>query len=236
MKKLIEFFVMSQLYRLLTSPVKLLYKAQHHKGHGIHSPFAYSFIRDVIEEKIPYYGYADIYYLLSEEFPDWVCDTKTQKLLFKTVNYFKVQNLLILGAGNGVNTFYLTAPSSKIKCMGVETDVSNNNLARDLYSKWKRDIEQSTDPFPTLSYAPDCIYVNLNNYKVDPETLIIYILSLVSSHSLVIIEGIRTNYRTQMLWKRFIGHDDIRVSMDLFEIGILFFDKKFFKQNYRLSF
>ena len=42
----------------VTNPLIWLARFRHRKGYGVHSPFAFRFITDVIYESHPYYGYA----------------------------------------------------------------------------------------------------------------------------------------------------------------------------------
>lgn len=42
----------------VTNPLVWLARFRHRKGYGVHSPFAFRFITDVIYESHPYYGYA----------------------------------------------------------------------------------------------------------------------------------------------------------------------------------
>jgi len=227
---------MSRIYRLSRPVTRMLYKIRHHKGHGIHSPFVFNFINRVIEEKVPYYAYDDIAgYLQARSFP-YDEDNKINTLSFRTASYFNAKNILELGAGKGLNTLYITSVSMDSKCVSVETNAQKRGEASRLYEKWERNIHLTDKEFPELDFFPDCIFINLRNYKVDNDILIPYLFSHVNDDSFIFIEGIRTNRKQQMLWKKLISSDEVIISLDLFQVGILFFDKKFFKRNYKLSF
>lgn len=227
---------MPKIYRLSKSVTKLLYKARHHKGHGIHSPFVFSFVTRVIEEKDSFYAYTDIENHLST-FPDLSNDSeKINKLLFRIQNYLNPKYILELGAGDGISTLYLTASSSDVKCVSSECNLEKRLCSQNLLKDWSRQITQVSDLYPELKYNPDCIYVNLRNYETDSDRLSVYLLSLIQEGSYIVLDGIRTNKNHQMLWKRLIRHDDVTLSLDLFHLGILFFNKRYFKQNFKLSF
>ncbi len=227
---------MPRIYRLSRTGTRLLYKIRHHKGHGIHSPFVFGFITRVIEERTPYYAYDDIRTYL-ENFPDILfSESKINRLSFKTVNYFNPKNILELGSGSGFNTLYITAAASDINCMCVELERDKYKQAQILYKQWRRNILLSEEKFPVLKEKQDGIFINLRNYDADSSQLISYLLSIVKENSFIFIDGIRTNRKQQMLWKQLIHLDEVIISMDLFHLGILFFDKKFFKRNYKLSF
>lgn len=44
----------------LTNPIVWLSRFRHRCGYGVHSPFAFSFITDVIYERHPYYAYSEL--------------------------------------------------------------------------------------------------------------------------------------------------------------------------------
>lgn len=227
---------MPKIFRLSKAGVRLLFKVRHHKGHGIHSPFVFSFITRVIEEKTPYHAYEDVRNHM-KDFPALSFqENKTHRLLFKIVNYFNLKQILELGGGIGVHTLYMTATASDIECLSVELTPSKYNQAQMLYNEWDRNIIQSEEPFPSINGKKDCIFVNLKNYNVSHNELVIYLLSLVHKDSVIIIDGIRTNRKLQTLWKMLVQQNDVIVSLDLFHLGILFFDKKYYKRNYKLSF
>jgi len=226
---------MPRIYHLSKTATRIFYKIRHHKGHGVHSPFVYNFITKVIEEKTPYYAYDDISSYLQSIGIDRE-STKTERLLFKTVNYFNPINILELGAGDGINTLYLTAASSHIKCVSVEQNKEKLTHAKEIYKGWKRDIKLCQKDFPKLEEKQDCILLNLRNYEADHGELKKYLFENVNENSFIFIDGIRTNRKQQALWKSLIEADDVLISFDLFHIGILFFNKKYFKKNYKLSF
>lgn len=227
---------MPKIFRLSKAGTRLLYKVRHHRGHGIHSPFVFSFITKVIEEKTQYNAYEDVRNYLSL-FPDLSFrENKTHRLLLKIVNYFNVKTILELGSGSGINTLYMTVTASDIECLSVEQSPVKYDRAQHLYNEWNRNILQSKEQFPIINGKKDCIFVDLKNYKAAHNELIVYLLSLIHKDSIIIIDGIRTNRKLQMLWKMLVQQDDVIVSLDLFHVGILFFDKKYYKRNYKLSF
>lgn len=227
---------MPKVYRLSRVGSRLLYKIRHHRGHGIHSPFVFDLITKVIEEKTPFYVYEDISRYL-ENFPELQHqNNKVHRLLFRFINWFSAKTILELGAGTGVSTLYLTVASSDIHCRSVEISSEKYEQAGKLYKDWERNIQQYNESYPELGEKFDCIFVNLRNYKADFSLLADYLLSLVREDSFIIMDGIRTNKEYQMLWRKLIARDEVFVSLDLYHLGILFFDKKYYKRNYKLSF
>ena len=59
---------------------------RHGRGFGIHSPFAFRFITEVLRQKLGYYGYADIS-------PD-----KRMRLLYRLVVFFQPERVMVMSA------------------------------------------------------------------------------------------------------------------------------------------
>lgn len=227
---------MPRIYKLTRSGLKLLYKVRHHRGHGIHSPFVFNLITKVIEEKTPYHAYEDIEYCINETFHNYRHLNKSDKLLFKLTNYFEAQKILEIGSGNGINTLCLTAPSKNIKCICVETSEQKNIKAKELYQKWNRDITLITDKLPELTEKQDCIFINLPELNISSAKLNQYLLNLSYDKTFIIVKGIRTNKQHQMLWKGIKDFESRTVALDLFSIGIIFFDPTLYRWDYKISF
>lgn len=73
---------------LIRYPWVWLWRFRHRRGYGIHSPWAYSFVRDVILERTPYYEYA----CLAVHHPwyeRWLYPYRIEclRLLFRLSNY-----------------------------------------------------------------------------------------------------------------------------------------------------
>ena len=82
-------------------------------GFGIHSPFAFRFVLDVLCERLPYYAYAYIDGLRQAVVDAvrtgfWnhprVISAKNAKMLFRLANYFNPRSILQVGTSYGVSS------------------------------------------------------------------------------------------------------------------------------------
>lgn len=223
---------MSILYQLLRQNSRIYYKLKHHRGHGIHSPFVFCLINDVIEEKRTYYAYLDIHKFILITANRTDKREKIHKLLFRLVNRFTPSKILEIGTGNGFSTLYLTAKTNTIECTCIGAD----NDARDIHRKWNRNIQYLNELFADKLDRQDFIYVNLMNISLEKDKLCNLLKNLVHVQSTIVIDGIAKSKQNQLFWKEVIASDSVRISLDLYDLGILFFDRKYYKQNYKLSF
>lgn len=224
------------VYRRSKIATRLLYKVRHHKGHGVHSPFVFNLINNVIEEKRPYYSYEDLSSYLSQ-FSEKGLETKKDNLLsFRLVNYFNAKNILEIGSGEGVNTLYLTAPSKDIQCLCIEQKKESIAIAQTLYEEYKRSIRICNNLSEISEAQYDCIYINLNNYKDLLPADLENIIKMCHEKSFIIVKGIRTNKKQNRLWKCLTANESRTAELDLFNIGLLFFDKQLYRWRYQISF
>lgn len=83
----------------------------HSSGFGIHSPYAYRFVRHVWRQPLPYYAYEDIHQLIGvvkagtsrqERREMDLIDEREARLLFRVTNFFNPPRILQVGAATGI--------------------------------------------------------------------------------------------------------------------------------------
>ncbi len=138
-----------QKIKFILKYLKYKLTAQHRKGFGIHSPFLYHFVCEILYGKRYFYAYDDIaelrYDLLesNEEIlvKDFGAGSKVMKsnvrkikdiakhsaisekfgeMLFRIIEHYKPQTILELGTSLGIGTLYPATPSEKAKVYTIE--------------------------------------------------------------------------------------------------------------------
>ena len=228
---------MPRIYKLSRAGLRLLYKVRHHKGHGVHSPFVFNLINKVIEEKTPYYKYADIKYHLDNSGYTKYKITKYDHLSFKLANYFEAKNILEIGMDKGINTLHLTAPHSDISCTCVNSKSADTAIAKCILDQWQRNVKLIDESeMAVIAEQMDCIYINLNEYKKLTDDNITFLKSISSDNTFIIVKGIRTNKQSKLLWKKISEMEGRTAVLDLFNLGIVFFNKSLYRWSYQISF
>lgn len=129
--------------------IKYRLTAKHKKGYGVHSPFLYHFVSELMYGKQYFYAFDDIFDLRDDllfskdqiEVTDFGAGSKIMKsnirkikdiakysaisekfgeLIFKIIEFYKPQNILELGTSLGIGTLYLAMPNSKAKVYTIE--------------------------------------------------------------------------------------------------------------------
>lgn len=229
---------MARIYKLSLSGLKLIYKVRHHKGHGIHSPFVYNLIHNVIEEKRTYYAYGDIRSFLSDYFPNKTFRTnKHDKLIFRLINHFKTSSVLEIGSGTGVGTLYITTPSNEVKCFCFEIDTAKKEVAKNIYSQWNNNNITLLNDIDSISSTKiEAVIIDLNNYSDIDDNFINFIKNIYSEKMFVLVKGIRNNKKHKHIWSKISDIEERTAKLDLFNIGIMFFRKDLYRWNYQISF
>ena len=151
--------------------------ASNGKGHGIHSPFVFSFIKNVLRDKKKY----DWYHIIEtgrqkllkqsaaievEDFGAGSAIIKTNKrvvadmaksslksvkyaqLLYRIVNYYKPQVILELGTSFGITTSYLAAANANAKVYTIEGSAAIADIAQKTFKRIDlKNIELTTGDF-----------------------------------------------------------------------------------------
>lgn len=68
-------------------------RLRHAKGFGIHSPFAYRFITEVLNQRLPYYRYSEIDLMATGRLRP-----RDLRLVFRLATFFRTSNIRVTGA------------------------------------------------------------------------------------------------------------------------------------------
>lgn len=162
--------------------------SRHHRsgGFGIHSPFAYQFVRNVWRQRMPFYAYEGIHQLHGTIKG---CTTRRQRremnligekevmLLFRVTNFFNPRHILQVGAATGIESAAMLEVSHESSLYLYEPDLEHNALAlRVLQSQMDRvhlydDAKVAADEFLLRDEADDAQLLTLVNVPVDDTVL-----------------------------------------------------------------
>lgn len=188
-------------------------------GYGVHSPFAFDLITNVIYENTPYYAYRELATarkMAGKESPEMKTDSleKVDRLLFRLVNRVQPNTIIEIGPYN-VTSLYLKAGKTTANYFSFPTLVRQ-------------------DEMPVSSV--DFLY--FNDYK-NPEWVeqsFDVWANHVQTNSLFVVNGIHYSKAMKSLWERLKSDDRVGITFDLYDVGLLFFDLSKIKQHYVVNF
>ncbi len=199
---------MNRIFLFLKRPFIWMLRFRHRCGYGVHSPFAFNLITQVIYESTPYYKYKDLEKeekkLALEKDKNWKYESKKRKhLLFRLVNYTQPNMIVDIGR--------LAASSLYLKAGREGADyVAASSLS---------------ELFLEADVPVDFLYLHHYRQPKLMEEAFHLCLARITDQSIFVIEGIRYTPEMFALWKRMRQDEKAGVSFDLYDLGILFFDK-----------
>ena len=221
-----------RLFRLFT-------RKKQSKGHGIHSPFAFDIITNVLNGPYSYYAFTDI----PESFPYSKGESKKTKkfnhLSFRLVNHFKAINILEVNPENGLNTFYIKSPSSKINYKSisgistsvnsVEEDASGVNVLSLSATQLNASHLNASGAYSTkLKY--DAVFININEDK-DSIPSIECLLDISHENTFWVINPINTKHSKQFC-QLIVNHESVTTTFDTNNTLVVFLRQSYHKQHY----
>lgn len=204
---------MSSLHRIYATICRL----RASWGFGVHTPNVYGLLTDVLREHRPYYAYTDIR-RLSAGRPGHTL--RVNKLLFRLVNYYRPDSVFEVGTGDGHSLQCMSMARQSMALAALEGrkgEVSTPTLASKLG-------EGRRVGFLHIAQTPA--------YREAYEAA----LPLTDARSLFIVEGIHATREKRAWWKQV--EQDVRtgVTIDLYDVGLVFFDLKRPRRNFRFTF
>jgi len=238
-----------------------LKRARHHRGHGIHSPFLFHLITRVVEDKrkLPEYefikglkknafellhnysdpSFSSIYHQFNlapsnphQLYKKVELPFRYGKVVFCLIREFKPSVIVNYGPTFGVN-LALMAMANNDSAIYQEI----NDSAYETFSK--RLLKDSAisniyffheDPISTV--VPQFINVNYPDNPGMSRNVVQKILEMHGADDVLIIRGIHESNEMEVNWQEVIDSQSVRVSLDLFEIGIVLFRKGLQKEDF----
>lgn len=189
------------------------------KGYGVHSPFAFNLITYVIYEKLPYYKYA---FLQKEEarlrsFHEkrWGYESlKIKRLLFRLANFIQPADITDIGLISS-SALYLQNGCLKARYQAI---------AREEYSS------------EMLPQETGLVYLHCYRHPDFIRQVLSDVYERSSSSSVILLEGVRYSSAVHSIWKELRQHPKTGITFDLYDLGIIFFDKSRPRQDYIVNF
>lgn len=200
-------------------PLVWFRRITHRRGYGVHSPFAFNFITRVVYEKTPYYKYADLRAeekrWVGKERAGWRYEPmKVKRLLFRLVNYVRARTIIDAGC--------LSASSLYLKAGRVHADYTG--------------VRKLDELFLEAGVPVDFLYIHDFRHPDFVQAVFDICASRVCENSMFVIEGIGYTPFMRKLWERMRQDERVGVTFDLYDLGILFFNKTMNKQHYIVCF
>ncbi|MDR2627339.1 MAG: hypothetical protein LBC40_04825 [Dysgonamonadaceae bacterium] len=186
------------------------------KGFGVHSPFAFGLINKVIEETKPFYIFEEIEKNAAGRHGKLSPQKKYGRLLFRLVNFFHAETVLQIGISDPTWPEYLSAAAKHLIVVDGNHLQAVNNILADTERLDLLFLNVSKDPELTRQLFDRCI-------------------AHVHRQTVWVVDGIHKKQMREC-WKNLKKRNDVPITMDLYVLGLVFFNSDMYKKNYKLFF
>ncbi|EAR12097.1 hypothetical protein PI23P_12207 [Polaribacter irgensii 23-P] len=166
---------------------------------------------------------------------------KNAKLLIKIIQYLKPKNILEIGTSIGLGTTAIKIANKNSSITTIEGCPEKIKIARALFLENKLNASEiiagnfSETLLTTVQKKQfDFIYFDSNPTK--EATLAFFKIGIQGIHndSFFIFNSIYKNAEMQAAWSQIKKHPKVRVTIDIFYFGIVFFRKEQAKENFKI--
>ena len=195
-----------------------LLRAKRANGRGIHSPYLYRFVTMVLDTKWPYYAFEALEAVHQDEKRRSLFRLKKkgghqlQRMIFRIVQDHQPATMLEIGNRSGIETQYMVnaCPKATFKSIAYSSDTKDEqSMKMELLQMEKLDF--------VLFNAPAERSQRMNEFRL--------CLLKVHDGSLFVVKYIHQTPEQAFTWKLMRNHPEVRASIDLYSLGILFFRK-----------
>lgn len=201
------------IYNKVWRPIVRLLRFRHRCGYGIHSPFAWAKVTGVIYERGLYYAYAPL--LTAHPMGGGRHDGMTLgdlRLLFRLSNdTHPRRGHIVIQKGLAAPTAYLRSGCKS--CQWTTADSTK----------------------PTLPAAETLDFVYLDAPEAWP-ALAQQALEQLSDGGALVIRGIHRKAADRAAWRRLQAQQQVRVTFDLYEFGLVYVEQRLNKEDYLISY
>ncbi len=230
----------------------LLYRFKSVTEHGVHSPFVFELVTNVIYNQTDYYSFKKI-----ENVREQLLDSKIRQiarqetlsskytqLLFRLVNHFQPAQIIELGTSLGISTAYMASANSKIPVITVEDRPEISEIAKKNFEQLElKNIVQLSGDAKTLLQSilekkQELNFIVFNEKHCNEKTLNYFgqCLEKGNESDLFVFTDIHSSTEMRDAWKEIKNNNKVRVTIDLFFMGLVFFRTGQVKQHFIIKF
>lgn len=198
--------------------------------HGTHSPFVYKLLEEVIYSKSNYYAYENIEALkkqiLQEKNSFSLSPSFLNKyyfLLFRLINQFKPENILLAGTTDPLVIISVALPRPSAKVFVYPFKLSSEGIRMKFFKEYGLNHAELIDDSVLENSHFEFIFFNLQYRIQELRSLVKKVLTTVKPSSVFIFGGIQYSEEGRNFWEEIKKQPEVKVSIDLFQFGILFF-------------
>ncbi|KXX67220.1 O-methyltransferase [Flammeovirga sp. SJP92] len=172
-----------------------------------------------------------------------LCSPREGALLFELIGKYKYKKVLELGTSLGISTLYLSSYSKDIETITLEGSSTIASVAKDNFKKFEGvnielmegniddNLQSALDKFIKV----DVVYFDANHKYKPTIKYFEQCLPHIHENSLFIFDDIYWSKGMKKAWNEICKHPSVGISVDLYDLGLIFFRQKQPKQFFTLQ-
>lgn len=237
--------MMSRFKRYLTA----LRRYNRSRGFGIHSPFAFYFVRRVLRERCHYYAYEQLTkcrhtahrLIANRKATKAIISQSNARMLFRITCYFVPRHILQIGSTYGVSTMAMLTVSNRSSLIIF----TGSSICNDVFSQVTASEAHRIERFRGLNETLDQYdkrrgeggFVLINNIEEgDIELLSHKIKTIIEEGGVVVMRNLARSIQMKHFWSKLNASISHGMTFSNYRIGIIVGLKHLPRQNYTLWF
>ncbi|MGN0213986.1 MAG: hypothetical protein ACI4AH_04160 [Muribaculaceae bacterium] len=217
------------------------------RGFGIHSPFAYNFVVDVISQRLPYYAYEELelmhHAVASDNRCKRVMSLENAKLLFRVTNHFNPRHILQIGSNYGLSAAATLLPFSHSRLWLYEPDAARHTtLDTTLYPFASRIVFDDSIVNITANYTaateearhkPFVVINNIHNAESFSQVQF-FVNSVLDGEGVIVFRNIDSESLIKQLWEDSRQYASHGMSFGNYRTAVFVSNSKLPRQDFTL--
>lgn len=169
---------------------------------------------------------------------------KYAQLLYRLVAHFKPSEILELGTSFGISTLYLSAGNSQAKTTTLEGSPAIASIAKENFRAWNNpnirlvegNFDTSLPEYLQSGGKPDFVFFDGNHCKGPTLSYFKQCLRSKREDSVFIFDDIHWSDEMNEAWEEIKNHQEVTCTLDLYQLGLVFFRSGQEKQHFTVRF
>lgn len=163
------------------------------------------------------------------------------RLWYRVARSNKSKNILEIGTSLGINTLYLSQAIENGKLITIEGCPSTAAIAQENFDKLQHCpiellIGDAAQKIAGITESLDLAYIDANHTYQGTTKYFELLLPKIHSDSIMIFDDIHWSDGMEKAWNEVRKHPSVRLSLDLFSAGILFFKEGLPREHFRIQY
>ncbi len=170
---------------------------------------------------------------------------KYAQLLFRIVDHYRPFNIVELGTSFGTTTAYMASGNSAATVYTLEGAPAIAAIAKENFNELGLDniqliegnFDQTLQPLLQKIQQAGLVFIDGNHRREPTLDYLNKMLPYITADSIIIFDDIHWSEEMEEAWAEIQAHPSVTLSIDLFFIGLVFFNPDFkIKQHFKIRF